>query len=360
MSKRPEKISLTNGREPLKIVCVCDHFLEEKFYRDCLSKFTDIELISIPYFGSHVRSEIRATVDKIEKDGPYAVPCPQEVYDAVRDADILMVHLCPIPRDLMEAAPKLKYILLNRGGTENVDLAAAKELGIPVLNNPAHNGNAVAELTICLMICETRNVARANLAMKNGVWREDWPNFGRVYELRNKTIGLIGFGTIGRLVAEKLQPFHVEILTTDPAVTPDDPDLEKYNVTLTDLDTLMRTSDIVSLHARNEKKEIILDKHEFDLMKPTATFINTARAYMVNYDYLAEILREKRITGAALEVFPMEPLPADSPFIGLDNVTLTNHRGGDTVNCYSDSPEMLLRALHDLLLEGKKPKYYIV
>ena len=94
-------------------------------------------------------------------------------------------------------------------------------------------------------------------------------------------------------------------------------------------------------------------------MKPTATFINTARAYLVDYDYLAEILREKRITGAALEVFPKEPLPEDSPFISLDNVTLTNHRGGDTVNCYSDSPEYLIRAMLALIENGTRPKFFI-
>ena len=352
-------IAMTGGRETLKIACVADHFLTEAFYRDCLKNFTDLEVTGIPYFGTKTREEMRVIVDHIERDGAYAVKPPKEVYDAVADADILMVHLCPVPRDLMEAAPNLKYILTNRGGLENIDMEAAKELGIPVINNPAHNGNAVAELTLCLMIAETRNVARAHASLKNGVWKEDFPNFGRVYELRHKTIGLIGFGTIGRLVAEKLQPFHVNILTTDPAVTPDDPDLAKYNVTLTDLDTLLSSSDVVSLHARTKKTDIILDKREFDLMKPTATFINTARAYMVNYDYLAEILREKRIMGAAIEVFPVEPLPKDSPFLTLDNVTLTNHRGGDTVNCYSDSPEALLLMLRQLLVEGKKPKYFI-
>ena len=181
---------------------------------------------------------------------------------------MLMVHLCPVPRAIMEAAPKLKYILTNRGGLENVDLEAAHELGIPVLYNPAHNGNAVAELTICLMICETRNVARAHHALKNGEWRESFPNVGRVFELRNKTIGLVGFGTIGRLVSEKLQPFNVRILATDPNVTPDDPDLAKWNVSLVDPDTLFSESDIVSVHARTLTKERIIGKHELDLMKP--------------------------------------------------------------------------------------------
>ena len=151
----------------------------------------------------------------------------------------------------------------------------------------------------------------------------------------------------------------MNIIATDPAIEPDDPDIIKYNVTLTDLSTVMKESDIVSLHARNEKKEIIIGKEQFDLMKPTAVFVNTARAYMVDYDYLAEILRQKKIAGAALEVFPVEPLPQDSPFIVLDNVTLTNHRGGDTVNCYSDCPEYLLTEMYNYETTGKRPKFMI-
>jgi D-3-phosphoglycerate dehydrogenase len=196
--------------------------------------------------------------------------------------------------------------------------------------------------------------------MKNGEWREAFPNVGRVFELRGKTVGLVGFGTIGRLVSEKLGAWNVRILATDPNVSPDDPDLARLNVELVDPDTLYSQADIVSVHARTENKERIIGKHEFDLMKPTATFINTARAYLVDYDYLEEVLREKRITGAALEVFPHEPLGLDNPFVRLDNVTLTNHRGGDTVNCYSDSPEYLIRAMLDLINNGKKPKFYIV
>ena len=343
----------------MKIVCVADHFMQESFYRDCMAKFPDIELIDVPYFGSDSRNEMREMVDRLEKGGPYVFEPPAELYDSIKDADVLMVHLCPVPRSLLEAAGKLKYILTNRGGLENIDLAAAHELGIPVLNNPAHNGNAVAELTVCLMICETRNVTRAHYSMKNGEWREAFPNVGRVFELRGKTIGLVGFGTIGRLVAEKLQTWNVRILATDPNVSADDPDLARLGVSLVDPDTLYSESDIVSVHARTEKKERIIGKHELDLMKPTATFINTARAYLVDYDYLEEVLREKRITGAALEVFPHEPLSKDDPLVLLDNVTLTNHRGGDTVNCYSDSPEYLVRAMLELTENGKRPRFYI-
>ena len=347
-------------KRKLKVTCVADHFMTEAFYRAALKDFKDFALTGISYFGAHTREEMRAMVDRIEKVGAESYAPPQELYAHIKEADVLIVHLCPVSRKLMEAAPNLKYILSNRGGLENIDVEAAKELGIHVINNPAHNSNAVAELAICLMICETRNVARANKGLKDGIWREDYPNYGRVFELRGQTVGLIGFGNIGRLVAEKLMPFGTKVITADPAITPEDPDLARLSVELVDLDTLLKRSDIVSLHARSLKKELILDEREFALMKPTATFINTARAYMVNYDALAKILAEKRINGAALEVFPYEPIPKDSPFLMLDNVTLTNHRGGDTVNCYSDSTASLLNMLTGWLAEGKKPKFWVV
>ncbi|HOA84878.1 MAG: 2-hydroxyacid dehydrogenase [Clostridiales bacterium] len=341
----------------MKIAAVSDHFMEESFYRRCFSDYPELEVTGIPYFGARTRRGMRAIADKIEKGGPYAVPLPDDIYEAVAGADLLMVHLCPVTRQVLDAAPRLKYVLTNRGGLENIDLAAVKERNIPVLYNPAHNSNAVAELTICLMIAETRNVARSHHALKNGIWREEYPNFDRVFELRNKTVGLVGFGNIGRRVAEKLQPFHVRIMATDPNVSPDDEDIARFHVELTDLHNLLKESDIVSLHARTDDRNVIIGREEFDLMKPTATFINTARAYMVDYDYLAKILKENRISGAALEVFPEEPLPADSPFPALDNVTLTNHRGGDTVNCYSDSPKDLLDALFAYIREGRRPKF---
>ena len=352
--------NVTRLESKLKIACVADHFMNESFYTAALKDFDDFELIGISYFGAHTREEMRAMADRIEKVGAESYAPPAELYSHIKEADVLMVHLCPVSRKLMESAPKLKYILTNRGGLENIDVEAARDLGIRVINNPAHNSNAVAELALCLMICETRNVARANKDLKAGIWREDFPNYGRVFELRGQTIGLIGFGNIGRLVAEKLVPFGAKVITTDPAVSIDDPDLARLGVKLVDLDTLLKTSDIVSLHARSLKKELILDEREFALMKPTSTFINTARAYMVNYDALARALFEKRINGAALEVFPTEPIPSDSPFLKLDNVTLTNHRGGDTVNCYSDSPAALLVALVEMITCGKTPKFLVV
>ena len=343
----------------MKIVCVSDFYIKPEYYRDCMKQFDNVELIDILNFGATDGNEMRAMVHEIETKGPYAYPAPDGLFDAVKEADLLMVHLCPVTKELMDAAPNLKYILSNRGGLENIDIEAAKERNIGVLFNPAHNANAVAELTIALAICEMRNVTRANIALKNGEWRGEFPNSGQVYEMRNKVFGLIGFGTIVKNVAEKLQPFHMKLMTYDPFLSPDHPDLKKYNVELVDMETLLKNSDIVSIHARTPNKEAIIGEKEIAMMKPTAILVNTARAYLVDYDALAKALEERKIMGAALDVFPSEPLPADSPFLKLDNVTLTNHRGGDTVNSYSDSPEYLMNELFELVNNGKQPRFYI-
>ena len=314
----------------MKIVCVADHFMEESFYRDCMAKFPEIELIDVPYFGSHSRNEMREMVDKLEKEGAYSFPPPAQLYESIKDADVLMVHLCPVPRDLMEAAPNLKYILTNRGGLENIDLKAAHDLGIPILNNPAHNANAVAEFTVALMIAEARNMVRSYYSVKHGDWRENYSNFGNIWEIRGKTVGLIGFSTIGRLVAEKLSSFGVKMLVSDPKCDPEDELVKRLNIKVVDLTTLMKESDYVSLHAR--ASGCFLTREVLSLMKPTAIFVNTARAYMVDYEALYELLRDKKIMGAAIDVFPMEPLPIDYPLLTLDNCTVTTHRAGDTVN----------------------------
>ena len=340
----------------MKILAISDMYVTEQYYVDCFKAHPEYELQVIK-FGSDDFIEMRDKFHRIERHGPEEVEIPEEIYTAIEDADVLMVHICPVPAKLIEKGKKLRAVLTNRGGLENIAVEAITKRGIPLLNNPAHNTNGVAELAIGLMITETRNVARAHMGLKNGVWREDYPNKLNIWELKGKTVGIIGFGNIGHRVAEMLQVFGCKILVNDIYYDPDDEMLATLPIKKVDLPTLMRESDIVTLHARN--LEVILDREMLSLMQPHAFFINTARAHMVDYDALYELLRDGKIMGAALEVHPTEPLPKDYPFLKLDNVTLTNHRGGDTVNCYSDSPEYLLLALRKLLDEGKRPKFYI-
>ena len=142
----------------------------------------------------------------------------------------------------------------------------------------------------------------------------------------------------------------------DPFIAYDE--INKNLAQLVSLDYLLKNSDIVSLHARLSRKAILIGKDEFKMMKKTAYFINTARSYMVDYYALAEALKLGEIMGAAIDVFDKEPVDPDNPLVGIDNCTLTNHRGGDTINSYSDSPAMMLNACRQYL-DGDMPKFWI-
>lgn len=339
----------------MKIVAVYDHFVRKE---DCVRGFAcfpDAEL-KLFHYGFEDRQKMREIFQIVEHGGPDAYPVPDEVYDAIEDADVLMVHICPVPAKLIERGKKLKAILVNRGGLENVDLAAATAHGVQVFSNPAHNANAVAEYMVGFLIAEMRNIVRSNIGLLRGEWIENYPNTGKICELRGLTIGIIGFSNIGRLVAEKLSVFGCKFLINDIRIDPDDEELKKLDARVVDLPTLMRESDVVSLHARADK--VILTAQMLELMKPSAYFINTARAHMVDYGALTKLLSEHRIRGAALDVYPSEPPKPDDPLLSLDNVTLTSHRAGDTLNAYSDSPEMMA---HNYLrfLQGGKPKFLV-
>ncbi len=339
----------------MKIVAVSDTFVRTEYYEECFAKYPEFELETV-FFGTESRNEMRDIFHRIECEGPEAYPAPEALYDAVKDADVLMVHTCPVPAALIARAEKLRAILTNRGGLENIAVDAATARNIPILNNPAHNSNGVSELAVGLMVTETRNIARSHMGLMQGVWRENFDNTGNIWELKGKTVGIVGFGNIGHLMAEKLNVFGCSLLVNDINLDPNDEIFERVPIKAVDLPTLMKESDIVTLHARSN--EVILDAKLLGLMKPSAFFINTARAHMVDYAALYELLRDKKIMGAAIEVHPTEPLPEDYPFLKLDNVTLTTHRGGDTINAYSDSPEMLV-VDYKRYLAGKKPRFFV-
>lgn len=298
------------------------------------------------------RKEIRNVVRKMETQGSRAFIPTAEELEMIKDAEVLMTHLYCVPSEVFEAAPNLKYILSARGGLENIDLQAAKAHGVQVIHCPAHNAIAVAEYTIALMMAESRNIARAHMGLVNGTWIEKYPDSAAIPELRGSTVGIIGFGTIGRLVAERLKVFGAKIMVNDPFL-PDEAVIAE-GCTPASKEDLLKKSDFVTLHGRiGAGDPPIIGRDELALMKPTAVLINTARAVLVDMDALYDTLKEKKIMGAALDVFPMEPLPKDYKFLSLDNVTLSNHRGGDTINSYLKAPELLIGYLGELMETGK-------
>ena len=231
----------------------------------------------------------------------------------------------------------LKIIGVSRANTANVDMKQATVKRIPVIGIAGRNASAVAEFTIGLMLAESRHIARSHRNLMNGKWMKDYgddPN-----EMEGKTIGIIGFGSIGQAVAAKLSGFGCQIIFYDPLVSQAVNSAKKVT-----LDTLLSQSDFVTIHVRlgNETKKL-MGKTQLALMKPSAFLINTARSEIVDQDALLEALAASRIKGAALDVFVDEPLPPDSPLLRLGNVTLTPHMAGATQESLTKSPLLLAR-----------------
>lgn len=345
----------------MKCVAVGDVFITPEMMEIAVEKQPKlIDSCSYFYFGLKNRKGMRDTVKAIERGERDTIAIPAGLEEAVADAECLMVHLCPVTKALIAKAPKLKYILCNRGGVENIDVDAATERGIMVLNNPAHNANAVAEFVIGQIFCELRNIARAHYALKNGVWREKYPNSEKIIELKDLTVGVLGFGSIGELVCEKLSAFGCRMLVNTLAMPEErSPRIAWDRLERVDKDTLLSESDIITIHVRTKEKMVLIGAREFELMKRTAYLINTSRSCYVDSNALFEALSGGQIRGAAIDVFDTEPLGPSYPFLELDNITLTNHRAGDTYNAYGDSPIMMFSALADWLGAAKKPRFWV-
>ena len=337
----------------MKIVCVGDAYITPRMMREGVSPFlTARDSLEVLFFGDEDREQMRQTVRLLETGHRDSLPLPSGLLEAVQDADLLIVHLCPVTKAVLNAAPNLKAVLSCRGGQENLDVEAATERGIIVSTNPAHNANAVAEYTLGLILCETRNIARSHFALKNGQWRKVYPNTAStIHELKDLTVGIIGYGSVGRLVAAKLRGLGCKILVSDPFC----PDISQDGCEKVSLDRLLELSDVVTLHARATKA--IIGERELEMMKPTAVLINTARAHLIDTGALRKALDKGRPMSVALDVFDTEP---DIPeFLReYDNVTITSHRAGDTINSYKDAPAF---AMDNYLgfLEGKPLRFRV-
>lgn len=281
----------------------------------------------------------------IENGGPGAVPLPPEVAGNVDDFELLVVQFTPISREFIEAAQRLKVIAVLRGGTENVDVPFATGRGICVMNTPGRNARAVAECALGLILAEIRNLARSHAYLKSGDWRRSFPNSDAIPELNEKTVGLIGFGAVGKLIAGYLAALGSRVIAFDPYFRGD-----AGSVNLVDLETLMRESDVVSIHARlTEESYHLVGERELAWMKPSAILVNTARSGLVDEAALVPALAERRIMGAAIDVFDVEPLPPDHPLLKLDNVTITPHLAGSSIDAFRNSPKLMAGHLARML-----------
>ncbi len=240
----------------------------------------------------------------------------EELIDRIGNAEFVINVRArtPFSREVLSRCPDLKLISIWGTGTDNIDLAAAKELGIRVTNTPGVSAIAVAEHTVMLMLTVAHRIVEVDRQVRNG----QWPR-ALVTQVCGKTIGLIGTGAIGREVARFVKGLGCRVIAWTFHPNGDHAEWVSF-------DDVFRRSDIISVHVRQtaETTHMIRREH-FEMMKPNAIFVNTARGAIVKEADLIDVLQRKQIAGAGLDVFEREPLPSDSPFFGLPNVVLTPH-----------------------------------
>ncbi|KLP49681.1 hypothetical protein AZ039_003821 [Enterobacter kobei] len=278
---------------------------------------------------------------RVEQEGAESVTLPAALFEGADEVEILITQFAPVNTAVLDKLPKLKYIGVLRGGVENVNQQVALARGIEVMNTPGRNARSVAEFTVGMMLAEMRNIARSHDALRDKFWRKDSPNHQAIPELGGKVVGLVGLGHIAQLVAGFLSAFGTEIIFYDKYVSGQ----ERYEKVDT-LDELVTRADVVSLHARmTPETENLINAHHFGLMKSSAIIVNTARSGLINERDLIDALQTGKIMGAALDTFDDEPLPDDSAFYLLNNVTITPHIAGSTLDAFSNSPKLFAEIL---------------
>jgi len=252
-----------------------------------------------------------------------------EYKEAMRDAEYLVGFVDGlVDEELFKDGPKLKLIQLLSAGYDKADLSAARKARVPLSNNGGANSVAVSEHAMLLALAVSRQLVLQHTSVSNGRWRGN--STPRVHEVRNRTMGIVGLGTIGKKTARLAKAFGMEVNYYDVERLREDEE-DALGVRFRLLRELLRTSDIVSLHTPlNASTHHLIGAEELALMKPSAILVNTARGPVVDETALYKALAANKIAGAGLDVFDQEPPQQDNPLFGLDNVILTAHLAGPT------------------------------
>ena len=247
----------------------------------------------------------------------------EDLANHIKDSEIVVIRSATkLTKEVLDKAEQLKIIARCGVGIDNVDLDFAKSKNIFVTNAPSANLISVVELTVALIISASRKLSLADSHLKKGEWnRSEFLG----YELYGKTLGIVGFGKAGRLVADRMKSFGMSIVFYDPYVT----DWNGSEESL-ELDDLLRTADVVTIHViKTKDTENLISKDKLDLLKPNSIIVNTSRGGVLDEDYLFELLESEKIFGAGLDVYSNEPPENVERYNGLNLVT-TPHIGAST------------------------------
>ncbi len=285
----------------------------------------------------------------LEVDVKTGLP-PEELKAIIPEYDGLVIRSATkVREDIIEAATKLKVVGRAGIGLDNVDIPAASEKGIVVMNAPDGNATTAAEHAIAMMMSLARNIPQATASMKAGKW-EKKKFMGR--EVTGKTLGIVGIGRIGSIVCNRAQGLQMKVVAYDPFM-PEDL-VEKLGVELVDLNELARRADFITVHTPLTKDtRHLLSTEFFSNMKPDAMFIDCARGGVLDEKALYEALSEGRIAGAALDVFEKEPTTLEeTPLLGLNNFICTPHLGASTSEAQENVAVAIAEQVADYLLKG--------
>ncbi len=279
---------------------------------------------------------------------------PEELKAIIGNYDALIVRSqTQVTADVIESGGKLKVIGRAGVGIDNIDVDAATQKGIIVVNAPTGNTVSAAEHTIALMLALARHIPKANSQLKSGIWER-----GKLVgtELRNKTLGILGLGNVGSEVAKRAQAFEMRVIAYDPFVSTNY--AKAHEVSLVPLDQLLQESDFITLHLPlTPSTENLIGAKQLAKLKPTARIINTARGGLIDRQALIKAIDEGKMAGAAFDVFSTEPM-TESPLFKRDEIIVTPHLGASTteaqVNVAKDIAEQVLA-----VLQGKFSKYAV-
>ncbi|MFO7838935.1 MAG: phosphoglycerate dehydrogenase [Desulfosalsimonadaceae bacterium] len=271
---------------------------------------------------------------------------PEDLQSIIKNYNALIIRSATkVTAELLEKAENLKVVGRAGIGLDNVDIAAATKRGVVVMNTPDGNVVTTAEHTIALMTSLSRNIAQGTASLKAGLWEKKKLQ-GR--ELMNKTLGVLGFGKIGSVVADRARGLKMQVMVYDPVVQPDT--ISKKGFEPGTIGEIYQNADYITVHVPKSKNtEKMISYEAFEKMKPGVMLINCARGGIVDEEALAAALESGKVAGAALDVFETEPPPADHPLLQKDNVVATPHLGASTLEAQTNVAVAVARQIIEYL-----------
>ncbi|MEV0378626.1 2-hydroxyacid dehydrogenase [Nonomuraea sp. NPDC050643] len=299
-----------------RVLAAGDHFVQNRLLIDALRREVpgevDISELTLPW-----PVEPFGRVGEVDE----ASDVEDELIEALRGVEVCVTQMAPLTKRVLDASPDLRLFCVSRGGPVNANLEAAARAGVAVTYAPGRNAVATAEHTLAMLLAATRRIPQTHADLAGGVWRGDYYVYDNVGpELEGSTVGLVGYGAIGRRVARMLAGFGADVLVHDPYV--DVPGR-------VDLPELLERSRFVSLHARATAETAgMIGAAEIAALPRGSVLVNCARGALLDYDALCDALDSGHLFGAAMDVFPEEPIPAGSRLLTTPNLVMSPHLAG--------------------------------